>query len=134
MSLADKASYVSDLPSDMDTFEVRPLAASPIFTFVTHENDFVKSILSPEQRAQEDSLEFNGGLWISLYVATLGLGLRSMSHWYYNDGVRNFLQFRHDNWPAYLRRRVWPGLAVAWTVGHWVSDSTFTGSYPRLLA
>lgn len=134
MTLAEKASYVSDLPSDMDTFEVQPLGTSPIFTFITNENDFVKEILNPEQRAQKDLMELNHALWMSLYLVTLGLGLRSISRWYHNDGVRNFLQFRHEKWPAYLKRRMWPGLAVAWTVGHLLSDGSIIHSYSRLLA
>jgi hypothetical protein len=134
ITLAEKASYVSDLPSDMDTFEVRPLAASPIFTFVTHEVDFTKSILNSEQRAEENQMELNTAIWTTLYITTLGLGLRGMSGWYYTDGIRNFLQFRHENWPAYMKRRLWPGLAAAWTVWHFLGESSFASSYPRLIA
>lgn len=133
MTLAEKAAYVSDLPSDMDSFEVQPLAVSPLFSLTLRDKDFVKQVLTAEERALERSMERNGALWISLYVVSLGLGLHGMSKWYYNDGVRTFMQFRNERWPAYLKRRVWPGLAVAWTVGHWVSNSSFSTSYPRLL-
>lgn len=134
LTTAEKASYVSDLPSDMDTFEVRPIVASPVFTFVTHEVDFAKPILSPEQRVQEDLMDLNLALWSTLYITTLGLGIRSMSGWYYTDGIRNFLQFRHEKWPSYLKRRAWPGLAAAWTVWHFLGESSFASSYPRLIA
>ena len=134
MTIAEKAAYVSDLPKNLDTLEVRPIKASPLFTVEAVEDDFVKPLFSTELAHEHQKGQANGLIWASLYITVLGLGTYSMSKWYHTDGIRNFVQFRSESSIAYLRRRMWPCLAVAWTVGHWLSDSQFTTSYPEVFS
>ena len=124
----ERENYQSDLPLEMDTFQVRKLRPTALWQTYDPFDTQVEYVTPEAMRARRETL-CRGLVWASLYGFVLSKTVWSTTRWYNTNVVRNFEFFSAETWPAYLRLRFWPIALCSWTAFYMLGGLPFS-QYP----
>jgi hypothetical protein len=134
LSLQDKKDYQSDLPENMDDFEVFHIKSSPLYR--EQMNSFFKSNVywTEEQRKEHSSMFDNRAFWFLCVNLVLARSMLKSKDLYNTNILINYKVYSSENWMKYFKSRSYYIATAAVLCTHfWYFQGNFR-DYPKVIS
>ncbi|CAG9331094.1 unnamed protein product [Blepharisma stoltei] len=109
-------SYQSTLPEDFSNIRVRQIIPTPIWQRPQLGYEPEPTYLSHEVERNIEEGKAHSLIVLGSYSVLLYASMWSMAKWYNSNIVKNYIYFKSETWPSYLKLRALPVAACVWTV------------------
>ena len=120
----EREAYTTTLPPNLDAVKVNLLIPTALWEFEPIGAFDKKDVYArPEIVEVLDDLNRRSLMLWTMYSGIMVKATYDMQRWYSVDLVRNYVQFKTESWPMYVKRRFWPSLAFGLTLYLFAVDS-----------
>jgi hypothetical protein len=99
LNMEEQKSYKSDLPDDMDTYEVNRLRVSELWSaYDTHSTEGIPAsrYLTDEEKLDAERKIRVGSIWTYTWTAVMFKTVWDMGHWYSMNRIKNYVYFKNE--------------------------------------
>ena len=133
LTTQEKKDYQSDLPENMDDFEVFHIVTSPLYNDEPYNFFKPQCYWTKEEKEGYTSMFNSSSFWFLFLTGTLLFSMTRSKNLYNTNILNNYKVYSSENWAQYFRRRSYYMASASVLCTHfWYFNGRFS-NWPRIL-